>query len=321
VKSSLLESVVIAVIYNILGISLLGPLRKFKRGGDYHFIINRLTVLISKPLVILDERVVGRHDGAPQLKRLFEHDAEAISTALLGPYHAVISRMSSPADVLSHPSRALAPVRCTPPPPNHSKALMSTVAAFALDNGAAPLPPMGMSTWDAFGFNVSSQKLMEWASKMVGLSFVNAGFACDVTRVKAEYGLRDAGYVYLLLDDGWTTCLLFPPPPRPLRPLLPLLIHCRYAGNDTSSSACSTPGPRDASGRIVPDPAKFPNGHKEWTDYAHNLGLKTGIYSAPHAQTCGGFTGSLGHEEIDAQAFADWGMDLVKVASSLCYNL
>ena len=57
------------------------------------------------------------------------------------------------------------------------------------------------------------------------------------------------------------------------------------------------------------------------TFYAHNLGLKTGIYSAPHAQTCGGFTGSLGHEEIDAQAFADWGMDLVKVASSLCYKL
>ena len=110
-------------------------------------------------------------------------------------------------------------------------------------------------------------------------------------------------------------------PPRPLRPLLPLLIHRRYAGNDTSSSACSTPGPRDASGRIVPDPAKFPNGHKEWTDYAHKLGLKIGIYSAPHAQTCGGFTGSLGHEEIDAQAFADWGMDFVKVASSLCYKL
>jgi hypothetical protein len=41
--------------------------------------------------------------------------------------------------------------------------------ALALDNGAAPLPPMGMSTWDAFGFNVSSQKLMEWADKMVGL--------------------------------------------------------------------------------------------------------------------------------------------------------
>jgi alpha-galactosidase len=59
---------------------------------------------------------------------------------------------------------------------------------LGLDNGAAALPPMGMSTWDAFGFNVSSQKLMEWADRIV------------------EYGLRDAGYNYLLLDDGWTTC-------------------------------------------------------------------------------------------------------------------
>ena len=58
----------------------------------------------------------------------------------------------------------------------------------ALDNGAAVLPPMVMSTWDAFGFNVSSQKLMQWADRIV------------------EYGLRDAGYNYLLLDDGWTTC-------------------------------------------------------------------------------------------------------------------
>jgi hypothetical protein len=46
---------------------------------------------------------------------------------------------------------------------------MFVPAALTLDNGAAPLPPMGMSTWDAFGFNVSSQKLMEWADKMVGL--------------------------------------------------------------------------------------------------------------------------------------------------------
>ncbi len=42
-----------------------------------------------------------------------------------------------------------------------------THSVCALDNGAAPLPPMGFSTWDAFGFNVSSQKLMEWADKIV----------------------------------------------------------------------------------------------------------------------------------------------------------
>jgi hypothetical protein len=69
----------------------------------------------------------------------------------------------------------------------------------------------------------------------------------------------------------------------------------------------------------VPDPAKFPNGHHEWTSYAHSLQLKTGIYSAPHAQTCGGFAGSLGHEAVDAQAFADWGMDFVKMDAG-CRN-
>lgn len=148
------------------------------------------------------------------------------------------------------------------------------------------------------------------------------------------YGLRDAGYVFLLLDDGWTTCLQFnlPPPPQPSRPSPfyrpehpfisqspsrphPTLL--RYSGNDTSSSSCSIPGSRDASGRIVPDPAKFPNGHKEWTDYAHNLGLKTGIYSTPHAQTCGGFTGSLGHESANWHAVVSV-VQRVSSASVLC---
>ena len=89
------------------------------------------------------------------------------------------------------PGRAMAPdlvLRCCLLPLLAIIAVLPP-AAVALDNGAAPLPPLGMSTWDAFGFNVSSQKLMDWADKMVA------------------YGLRDAGYVYLLLDDGWTTCL------------------------------------------------------------------------------------------------------------------
>jgi hypothetical protein len=35
--------------------------------------------------------------------------------------------------------------------------------------------------------------------------------------------------------------------------------------------------------------------------------------------TCGGFTGSLGHEAVDAQAFADWGIDFVKMDAG-CRN-
>ena len=41
-------------------------------------------------------------------------------------------------------------------------------------------------------------------------------------------------------------------------------------------------------------------------------GLKLGIYTAVSITTCGGFTGSLFHEETDAATFASWGMDFVK---------
>jgi alpha-galactosidase len=34
--------------------------------------------------------------------------------------------------------------------------------------------------------------------------------------------------------------------------------------------------------------------------------------------TCAGYPGSLGHEKVDAQTFADWGVDYLKYDN--CYN-
>jgi hypothetical protein len=44
----------------------------------------------------------------------------------------------------------------------------------------------------------------------------------------------------------------------------------------------------------------------------HCAGLKLGIYSDSGFQTCAKYTASLGHEVIDAQQFATWGVDLLK---------
>ena len=41
-------------------------------------------------------------------------------------------------------------------------------------------------------------------------------------------------------------------------------------------------------------------------------GLKLGIYSDSGFQTCAKYTASLGYEDVDAQQFADWGVDLLK---------
>jgi len=89
-------------------------------------------------------------------------------------------------------------------------------------------------------------------------------------------GMRDAGYTYIVIDDTWAL------------------------------------KQRDAEGRLVPDPAKFPSGMKALGDYLHERGFKFGIYSCAGTQTCGGYPGSWGHEYQDARSFASWGVDYLK---------
>jgi len=109
-------------------------------------------------------------------------------------------------------------------------------------------------------------------------------FGCNVSEVLIEQtadffvssGMKGAGYDYVNIDDCWMT-------------------HTR-----------------DAEGRLVPDPVKFPDGIKGTADYVHSKGLKLGIYEDAGTATCAGYPGSLGHEAIDAQTFADWGVDYLK---------
>jgi alpha-galactosidase len=110
-------------------------------------------------------------------------------------------------------------------------------------------------------------------------------FRCNVTEQLIEQtadffltsGLKDAGYRYVNIDDCWMT-----------------------------------PNRDPDTGRLVPDPVKFPNGIKGTADYVHGKGLKLGIYEDAGTMTCAKFPGSLGHEDIDAQTFADWGVDYLK---------
>ena len=86
-------------------------------------------------------------------------------------------------------------------------------------------------------------------------------------------GMKDAGYVYVNIDDTWEA-------------------------------------ERDASG-VLHTNSKFPD-MKALADYVHSKGLKIGIYSGPGTKTCGGYAGSLGHEEQDAEMYAQWGFDYLK---------
>jgi alpha-galactosidase len=89
-------------------------------------------------------------------------------------------------------------------------------------------------------------------------------------------GMQAAGYQYVNIDDCWM-----------------------------ASS-------RNASGNLVANSAKFPDGIAAVASYVHSLGLKLGIYEDAGTATCAGFPGSYGHEQQDASLFASWGVDYLK---------
>jgi len=124
-------------------------------------------------------------------------------------------------------------------------------------NGLALTPPMGWNTWNRFGCTINEALIRQAADAMV------------------NSGMRDAGYVYIVIDDCWQ-------------------------------------GERDAKGNIQPDPQRFPSGMKALGDYIHAQGLLFGIYSDAGKLTCGKRPGSLGHEYQDALTYASWGVDYLK---------
>ncbi|MFJ2189725.1 NEW3 domain-containing protein [Kitasatospora sp. NPDC087861] len=85
-------------------------------------------------------------------------------------------------------------------------------------------------------------------------------------------------------------------------------------GYDTvTTDDCWMAHSRDASGTLVSDPVKFPHGMDYVGAQIHALGLKFGIYEDAGTATCGGYPGSLNHWQQDADLFAAWGVDYVKL--------
>lgn len=95
-----------------------------------------------------------------------------------------------------------------------------------LPTKSKPLTPqMGWNTWNTFKLNFNQTTLQQTADLLVST------------------GLKDAGYEYLIIDDGWQA---------------------------------ST---RGEDGRQRANTSKFPDGMPTLARYVHERGLKLGIYS------------------------------------------
>ncbi len=147
-------------------------------------------------------------------------------------------------------------------------ALFQLLCATAA-SGQEFLPPvMGWSSWNTYRVNINDELIRKQADAAVRL------------------GLRDAGYIYINIDDGFF-------------------------------------GGRDSDGNLVTHPERFPDGLYGIVDYIHARGMKAGIYSDAGCNTCGSMwdndalgvgVGFYGHERQDADMYFNrWGFDFIKI--------
>jgi alpha-galactosidase len=122
-------------------------------------------------------------------------------------------------------------------------------------NGLLKTPPMGWNAWNHFKQTINDNTVREIVESMI------------------SSGMRDAGYIYVNIDDEWA-------------------------------------GERDSQGNIHPN-RNFPD-MKALADYVHSKGMKLGLYSSPGPETCEGHQGSMGYEEQDARSYSSWGVDYLK---------
>ena len=138
----------------------------------------------------------------------------------------------------------------------------------ARPDGNRRSPLMGWSSWNTFAVNISEGIIVETAQAM------------------ATNGLKDAGYIYVNIDDGF------------------------FYGHGED-------------GKLRVHPERFPRGLKPVADAIHSLGMKAGIYSDAGADTCGSRynedkcglgSGLYGHDAEDcAYYFGECGFDFIKV--------
>ena len=113
---------------------------------------------------------------------------------------------------------------------------------------------------------------------------------CDENEIKSianamlENGMFDLGYDYINLDDCWAY----------------------YYRNETTNA-------------LRWDPDRFPNGLPSLIDWLHQRGFKFGLYTSAGDTTCSpgqrpyDIPGSYNYYKEDTAAFAEWGVDFVKI--------
>lgn len=98
-------------------------------------------------------------------------------------------------------------------------------------------------------------------------------------------GLHKSGYTYINTDEGWEN------------------------------------KNRDENGKLQWKSSAYPSGLPTFIKKLNSMGLKYGIYGAASGVTCGENPGQLYYEDIDAQTYAEWGVEFLKSDNCASYAL
>ncbi|KAJ3032522.1 hypothetical protein HDV00_007428 [Rhizophlyctis rosea] len=130
---------------------------------------------------------------------------------------------------------------------------LGTTANARNNQGVGKLPIMGYDTYNAFNCDYEGSDVLEQA------------------RLMKQYGLVNAGYKHLILDD------------------------------------CYAEVERGPKGKLVANLTRFPEGMKAWSMKVKSYGIIPAPYSSNGYKTCAGYPGGYGNELRDLETWRSWG--------------
>ena len=139
-----------------------------------------------------------------------------------------------------------------------------------------------IKTTEKYDNGVALTPPMGWSSWNSFRTEITEEKILQIDEAMKKSGLLDAGYKFVNLDDCWHSSI------------------------------------RDKDGKLQGDLATFPRGIKPLVEDLNKMGFKAGIYSSNGTLTCEDLPASLGHERIDAETFAEWGIEYFKY--DFCHN-
>lgn len=124
---------------------------------------------------------------------------------------------------------------------------------------------------------------MGWSSWNLFRNKIDENLIYEIALAMKNSGLLECGYQYVNIDDCWQSSM------------------------------------RDKDGKLQGDLVSFPSGIKALADKVNALGIKLGIYTSNGTLTCEDLPASLGNEALDADTFAEWGIEYFKY--DFCHNI